>query len=296
MSLRLFNATIFLSISALGIVGNIFILLTYMHKFKEIKKKSTHLIFIHLAFTNIIMLLSKVIPKTLAAYGVENFLEDIGCMVFVYLQRVSRGLSICTSTLLTLVQAITISPRDSVWRKLKLQSAWHILPPLLLFWILNSFISMNLLYHIKNISSLNVSQVTQSDEYCYFVPDNLLMRWAFLTFMVLRDAGFQGIMGVGSGYMVFLLHKHHQRVAYLHTSKILYKISPEMKAAHNVLLLMLCFLFFYCTECVLSLLFNAFLQENSIVINIQEYLRVGYAILSPFILILKDRNLAECWH
>ncbi|KAM4835591.1 putative vomeronasal receptor-like protein 4 [Thomomys bottae] len=296
MSLRFFKGTVFLSMSAFGILGNIFILFTYMHMFKGNKKKSVYLLFIHLAFTNILMLFSKVIPKMLAGFGGENFLEDIGCMVFVYLERVARGLSICTSTLLTLVQAITISPRDSAWKKLKLQSAWHILPPLLLFWILNSFISMNLLYHIKNIKSLNISQSTQSDQYCYFVPDNLLMRWVFLALMVLRDAGFQGIMGVASGYMVFLLHKHHQRVLYLHTSKLLYKTSPEMKAAHDVLFLMLCFLFFYWTECILSLFLYAFLENNSIMENIQEYLRVGYAILSPFILIPKDRNLAECWH
>ncbi|KAM4834940.1 vomeronasal type-1 receptor 3-like [Thomomys bottae] len=258
--------------------------------------KSIHLIFIHLAFTNIIMLLIKGIPKTLAIFGVKNFLEDIGCVIFVYLERVARGLSICTSALLTLVQAITISPRDSVWRKLKLQSAWNILPVLLFFWILNSLIGINLLYHTKNISSLNMSQLTQSGQYCYFLQDNLLMRWIFLTLMVLRDAGFQGIMGVASGYMMFLLHKHHQRVLYLHNTKFLYKTPPEMKAVQSVLLLMSCFLFFYWTECILSLLFNTFLENNSIMKNIQEYLRFGYASLSPFILIPRDRNLAECWH
>ncbi|KAM4834945.1 vomeronasal type-1 receptor 3-like [Thomomys bottae] len=296
MSLSILKGTVFVSISGLGIAGNIFILLNYMHMFKENKKKSTHLMFIHLAFTHIIMLLSKGIPKTLAAYDVKNFLEDIGCVIFVYLERVARGLSICTSTLLTLVQAITISPRDSAWRKLKLQSAWNILPVLLFFWILNSLIGINLLYHMKNINSLNMSHLTQSGQYCYFLQDNLLMRWAFLTLMVLRDAGFQGILGVASGYMVFLLHKHHQRVLYLHTSKLLYKTSPEMKAAHNVLLLMLCFVFFYWTECVLSLPFSFLLENHLIVENIQEFLRVGYASLSPFILIPKDRNLAQCWH
>ncbi|XP_042539898.1 vomeronasal type-1 receptor 3-like [Dipodomys spectabilis] len=295
MSLSFFKGTIFLSISVLGIVGNIFIFFNYMHMFKGTKKKSIHIIFIHLAFTNIIMLLLKVIPKTLAAFGMENFLEDIGCMIFVYLERVTRGLCICTSSLLTLVQAITISPRDSVWRKLKLQSAWHILPLLLFFWIISSLISMNLLYHIKNISSMNTSQISKQDNYCYFVPDNL-MRWSFLALMVLRDAVFQGIMGVASGYMVFLLHKHHQRVLYLQNSNFLYKTSPEMKAAHSVLLLMLCFLFFYWTECILSLPFNSFLENNSMMKNIQEYFRIGYAILSPFMLIPKDSNLTGCWH
>ncbi|XP_042540320.1 vomeronasal type-1 receptor 4-like [Dipodomys spectabilis] len=294
MSLSFFKATIFLSISGLGIVGNTFILLNYMHMFKGSKKKSVHFVFIHLAFTNIIMLLSKVIPTTVAAFAMENFLEDIGCVMSAYLERVTRGLSICTSSLLTLVQAITISPSDSVWRKLKLQSTWHILLPLLFFWILNSLISMNLLFHIKNISSMNISQPSVSDTYCYFVPDNSIIKWIFLIFLVLRDAVFQGIMGVASGYMVFLLHKHHQRVLYLQNSNFLYKTSPEMKAAYSVLLLMLCFLFFYWTECVFSLLLNSFIENNSMMKNIQEFLKVGYVILSPFILISRDRNLAQC--
>ncbi|XP_012891942.1 PREDICTED: putative vomeronasal receptor-like protein 4 [Dipodomys ordii] len=296
MSLRFFKGTFSFFISGLGIAGNTFILLYYMHMFKGSKKKYVHIVFIHLAFTNIIMLLSKVIPTTLAAFGMENFLEDIGCMIFVYLERVTRGLCICTSSLLTLVQAIIISPRGSVWRELKLRSVWHILLPLLFFWILNSLISMNLLFHIKNISSMNISQPSVSDTYCYFVPDNLIIRWIFLILMVLRDAVFQGIMGVASGYMVFLLHKHHQRVLYLQNSNFLYKTSPEMKAAYSVLLLMLCFLFFYWTECILSLFSNAFLENNYMLENIQEYLRVGYAILGPFLLTPKDRNLTECWH
>ncbi|XP_048204227.1 putative vomeronasal receptor-like protein 4 [Perognathus longimembris pacificus] len=294
MSLSFAKGTIFLCSSGVGIVGNIFSFLTYMHMFNGTKKKYIHILFIHLAFTNSIMLLLKVIPKTLASFGVENFLEDVDCMIFIYLERVTRGLSICTTCLLTLVQAITISPRDSVWRKLKLQSARHILCPLLFLWILNSLISMNLLYHIKTISHMNTSQITQNDSYCYFLPGNLIMRWIFLALMVLRDAVFQGIMSVASGYIVFLLCKHHQHVLYLKGSKFLYKTSPEMKAAHSVLLLMLCFLFFYWTECVLSLFIHSFLQNSSMMVNIQEFLRVGYAILSPFILIPKDRNLAQC--
>ncbi|XP_048205253.1 putative vomeronasal receptor-like protein 4 [Perognathus longimembris pacificus] len=294
MSLRFVKGTIFLCLSGVGIVGNIFSFLTYMHMFNSTKKKYIHILFIHLVFTNSITLLLKVIPKTVASFGVENFLEDVGCKIFIYLERVTRGLSICTTCLLTLVQAITISPRDSVWRNLKLQSAKHMLSSLLFFWILNSLISMNLLYHIKNISSMNTSQITQNDSYCYFLPGNLIMRWIFLALMVLRDAVFQGIMAVASGYMVFILHQHHQHVLYLQVSKFAYKTPPEMKAAHNVLLLMLCFLFFYWTECVLSLPFNSFLENNSMKENIEEFLRVGYAILSPFILIPKDRKLAQC--
>ena len=45
----------------------------------------------------------------------------------------------------------------------------------------------------------------------------------FLPFMVLREAVFQGTMGGTRGYMVFLLHKHHQHVLYLLNPKLLYR-------------------------------------------------------------------------
>lgn len=70
------------------------------------------------------------------------------------------------------------------------------------------------------------------------------IKWIFLIHVVLRDAVFQGAMGGASGYMVFLLHKHHQHVLYLQNSKLLYRTPPELRAAQSVLLLMLCFLLF----------------------------------------------------
>jgi vomeronasal1 receptor len=87
------------------------------------EKRPIHLILIHTAFTNILILLAKGLPKTIAAFGLRNFLDDIGCKIIVYLERVARGLSICTSSLLTVVQAIIISPRGSGWRRLRPKSA-----------------------------------------------------------------------------------------------------------------------------------------------------------------------------
>jgi vomeronasal1 receptor len=49
------------------------------------------------------------------------------------------------------------------------------------------------------------------------------MKRMFLPFMVLREAVFQGTMGGTRGYMVFLLHKHHQHVLYLLNPKLLYR-------------------------------------------------------------------------
>uniref|UniRef100_A0A8C6G8S8 Vomeronasal type-1 receptor n=1 Tax=Mus spicilegus TaxID=10103 RepID=A0A8C6G8S8_MUSSI len=287
---------LFPSMTVVGILGNMSVSVNYMFSWwGSPEKKLIHIILIHLAFTNIILLLAKRLPKTKAAFGLRNFLDAIGCKIIVYLERMARGLSICTSSLLTVVQAVIISPRASGWRKLRPKSAWHILPFFSFFWILNASISVNLIHSTTN-TKLNVSQLRGDESDCYFMLPSQKIKWIFLPLMVLRDAVFQGAMGGASGYMVFLLYKHHQHVLYLQNSKLLYRTPPELRAAQSVLLLMLCFVFFYWTDCAFSLIINISLMENSLIINIQEFLTLGYATFSPLVLIHRDGVLTGFWH
>ncbi|KAM5167322.1 putative vomeronasal receptor-like protein 4 [Callospermophilus lateralis] len=296
MVLDLAKGTTFMFLTGLGIAGNTFVLVSYIYVFRGSEKKPIHLILIHLAFTNILMLFTKCTPRTIASFGWRNLLGDIGCKIVVYLERVARGLSISTTSLLTVVQAITISPRASSWGRLQPRSAWHLLPLLLFCWILNSLISMNLPFYIKNISSMNTSEFSESDNYCYFLPENWIIRWIFIALMVLRDAVFQGVMGLASGHMVFLLHKHHQQVLYIQNSKLLYRTPPEVKAAKSVLLLMLCFLFFYWADCFVSLYLFFSLLKDCVSVSAQEFMTLGYAIVSPFLLIHRDGYLVKSCH
>lgn len=279
-----------------GTLGNISVPVNYMFSWwRGPEKKSIHLILIHLAFTNIIILLAKGLPKTMADFGLRNFLDDIGCKILIYLSRVARGVSICTSSLLTVVQAIIISPRASGWRRLRPQSAWHILPFFSFFWILSALIGMNLIHSVTS-TSLNISQFKSEDGYCYFMQESQKTKWIVLPLMVLRDAVFQGAMGGASGYMVLLLHKHHQHVLYLQNSKLLYRTPPELRAAQSVLLLMLCFVLFYWADCAFSLIISVYLVDESVFGNIQKFLALGYATFSPVVLIHRDGLLPDCWH
>ncbi|XP_006998463.1 vomeronasal type-1 receptor 4-like [Peromyscus maniculatus bairdii] len=296
MVLKFIKEIVFLFMTVLGTLGNIFVSVNYMISLLGgPEKKPIHLILIHLGFANIIILLAKGLPKTIAAFGLRNFLDDIGCKILIYLSRMSRGLSICTSSLLTVVQAIIISPRASGWRRLRPKSSWHILPFFSFFWILNSLISVNLIHSITS-TSLNISQLENGDNYCYFSLESQKTKWLVLPLMVLRDAVFQGAMGGASGYMVSLLHKHHQQVLYLQKAKLLYRTPPELRAAQSVLLLMLCFVFFYWTDCAFSLFLSLSLENNSLLVNIQKILALGYATFSPLVLIHRDELLPECWH
>ncbi|XP_077874752.1 putative vomeronasal receptor-like protein 4 [Ictidomys tridecemlineatus] len=293
MTLHIVKGIIFVILIGHGIVGNIFVLVNYMGLFR-ITVKSIHLILIHLAFTNMITLLTKLMQLIIFSFGFRDLIDDIVCKMVLYLSRVARGLSICTTSLLTVVQAITISPRASKWGRLQPRSAWHLLPLLVFLWILNSLISMNLAFYSKNMYRMNTSQFISSFNYCFLQQQTGIIKWIFIVLMVLRDALFQGVMGWASGYLVFLLHKHHQSVLYLQTSKLLYRTPPELKAAKSVLFLMLCFLFFYWADCFMTLYVTFTLETNFLEVSVLELVDLGYAILSPFVLIHRDGHLGEC--
>jgi vomeronasal1 receptor len=107
--------------------------------------------------------------------------------------------------------------------------------------------------------------------------------------MALRDAVFQATVGGASGYKVFL---STSTTSMSSTSKLLYETTPEIKAAQSVLLLMIFFLFFYWTNCFISLYLTFSTFENYfITVNIQEFLTLGYVILSPFLQIHRDGHL-----
>ncbi|XP_004694877.2 PREDICTED: vomeronasal type-1 receptor 2-like [Condylura cristata] len=252
------------------------------------KKKSTYLVLMHLAFTNIIILFCKIISKTTAVFGLRNFLGDLGCQLVVWLEWVALDLSICTSGLLTVVQVSTMSPRGSVWVRFKPGSVWNILPVVPFFWILNSFISMNLFYYLRNSSSLNKSDVDASDSYRAFVAENQVTKWLFLTLMALRDTLLLMLMGAG-----FLQREHHKHVLHLPCSRLLYH-TPEERAAQSVLLLMLCFLLFYWTEGVVTLYLNSYFDNRLMALNVLEILGLGYAAFIPLVLIHRENLTGFC--
>lgn len=81
------------------------------------KNKFIHVILFHLVLK---------IPEAITSLGLRNLLDLAGYNTMCYLQWVAKGLSICTGGLLSRVQAIIISSRDSVWRKFKPRSSWHV--------------------------------------------------------------------------------------------------------------------------------------------------------------------------
>ncbi|KAM5236262.1 olfactory receptor class A-like protein 1 [Ctenodactylus gundi] len=67
-----------------------------------------------MAVANFLVLLFKGIPQMIFIWGIANILGNTGCKLVYYVHRVARGLSLCTTCLLSNFQALTISPRGNV--------------------------------------------------------------------------------------------------------------------------------------------------------------------------------------
>ncbi|XP_051024489.1 putative vomeronasal receptor-like protein 4 [Acomys russatus] len=291
------HTIIFLSLAGPGIVGNILVFVRQLYiSALGAEKKPVDLILTHLAFSNMVIICSTGIRDIATVFCFRNFLGDIGCKAVVYLARMARGLSICTTCLLSVVQALTIRPRTTIWRKLRPQTSWQVLPFLLLFWIVNLLISSNLLCYIKAGSGLNKSVAGTFIGHCCMLPSRHIIKWLFLSLMTLRDAIFQSLMGWSSGSMALYLYKHHQRVLYLHSSRFANNSPPEIRATWSVLMLMTCFLFFYWVDLILSFYTGYTVTHDSISLNIKTFLELGYASFSPYVLINRDVRVPNVLH
>ncbi|XP_069856504.1 vomeronasal type-1 receptor 4-like [Dipodomys merriami] len=233
-----------------GVTGNslLSVLYLYMFLFQRHLKKPIDAIFMHLTVVNILNLTFTMLPDIIACFGIQRFLNDVGCKVVMYFFRVTRGLSICTTSLLSAFQAITISSSHAQWVWLKSKSSVWIFPSFLFFWVINMVIYVPVITAMKAKSNFTLVGHGMSNAYCETrrIEDN--RSWYFISILLFRDLVFVILMITTSFYMVTLLYRHHKIARHLHSPRLASQSAPENKATHTILLLVSCFVFFYCSN------------------------------------------------
>ena len=100
--------------SGLGLLNNMFVLSFYIFIILGHRPKHMDLISCQMTFVHIVMALSGGniwLADILEFLNLEN---DFKCKANFHINRVMRGLSICTTYLLSVFQAVTISPNTSL--------------------------------------------------------------------------------------------------------------------------------------------------------------------------------------
>ncbi|XP_014922006.2 vomeronasal type-1 receptor 4-like [Acinonyx jubatus] len=280
----------------IGFIGNTLLLMLNINTlFQPSSKKPIDLICTHLTLANIMTILSSVIPEIINAFGVRNFLDDIGCKAVLYIYRVTRGVSLCTTSFLSIFQAIIITPSNSRWAWLKPKVSTYLFPAFFSFWIINMLIYVRVI--ITAVGPYNISEVGQvySLTYCSGREPDKLQEAAFLGGMVLRDILCICLMIWTSIYMVNFLFIHRKTVQHVHRTSLCPRPSPETRATHTILALVSCFVFFYWTNTCLTI-YIIYRHNVQSLENITIFLSSCYPAICPFVLIKNNnrRSFLNC--
>ncbi|NP_001240398.1 vomeronasal 1 receptor ornAnaV1R3077 [Ornithorhynchus anatinus] len=281
---------------SIGVCVNIFLLLFYAHVVSATHKLSpSDLVLSQLVLANTIILLTFGVTETLSAWGLKKFLDDAGCKILMYLYRVARGLSICSTCLLSVFQAVTISPGTSRLARIKARLPRCIVLSCLLSWGLNMLIEFDTLMNITFPRNSNSVHIILDLKYCTKVSDNVETTLLIAIVFSLRDLVFVGLMSLASGYMVFILHRHHRRVRHLHAPRRSTRAMPEVRAAKRVVALVALYVLLYGRQTILlSIIMNT--RENSpLLVRSHTALGFTFSAVSPFLIISSDRRMRTFW-
>nr|AEF00829.1 vomeronasal type 1 receptor J2 [Mus musculus domesticus] len=280
----------------LGVIGNSSLLMLYVYTFffKPHFKKLVDSVFMHLTIVNMLTIAFTLIKDIMLSFGVPNFLDDIGCKTVLFSFRVSRGLSICTTSVLSTFQVITITPSNSKWASwLKPRLSTWSFSSLLCSWLINLVIYGYMLDMV--IAKTNKTHVGNgySDGYCQNKHFGNHNSGSFFSLLLTHDLFYVAVMVWASLYMVIFLYRHYKRSQHLHSRSLSSQSSPERKATHNILSLVSCFVLIYCLNNFITL--YGFYTKEKIprLESINAILTTCYPTVCPFFLMKNNKVILQ---
>uniref|UniRef100_A0A8C9QKJ1 Vomeronasal type-1 receptor n=1 Tax=Spermophilus dauricus TaxID=99837 RepID=A0A8C9QKJ1_SPEDA len=279
---------IFLSQTVVGALGNSSLLLHYLvHYLMGFKVRHTDLILQHLIVANLLTLLCKGVPQTVAAFGVKDFLSDVGCQLLFYLHRVGRGVSIGSTCLLSVFQAMKISPENSSCSELKVKAPKYIGFFIYQSWILNLLVNIMIISHMTRERSNNNNTSMKDFGYCSAVHTDKTLQSLYAALVTFPDALCVGLMLWASSSMVLILHRHKQRMKYVHKTSSL-RSSPESRATQTILLLVSTFASFYTLSCIFQICMIIIYNPHWLLVKMGAIVVVSFPTVSPFLLMSRN--------
>ncbi|CAH7401630.1 Vom1r110 [Phodopus roborovskii] len=274
---------IFLSQTTTGILGNFSLFYYYLFCYGECKLKTIDLIHFHIMAANTLIILSKGVPHTMAAFGFKQLLNDFGCRLLLYIVRVGRSVSIGTICLLSVFQAITISHKEFC-KDQKVKAAKYIGCSIALLWVL--YILINLIFFVYPIIKMYSKNMTTKQDFghCSIARRDETNDSLYVALVVCPEIFFSLVMAWSSGSMIVILYRHKKRVQHIRSTCNSSENSPESRATHNILVLVCTFLTFYTLSAILqgcvALLYNL----SWLVVNITHITSLCFPCFGPFIL------------
>uniref|UniRef100_A0A8C3VZZ1 Vomeronasal type-1 receptor n=1 Tax=Catagonus wagneri TaxID=51154 RepID=A0A8C3VZZ1_9CETA len=280
---------IFLLQTTAGLLGNCSLVYHFLFLyFSGGRSRSIDLILKHVTLANLLVLLSRGIPETLAAFGSKPFIDDFGCKLVFYIHRVSRDVSTGTTCILSVFQVIMISPSDSRWAELKGKAPRYIGTSNVFCWILNMM--LNILVPLYTTGKLNNTIMTKNIDngYCYSIVNDKIRETVYVPLLLFHDGFCLLLMVWSSGSMVLILHRHKRQVRYIHSNGQSPKPSPETTATQSILVLVCLFVSSWTLSTIFHTCVTVFNNPSFWLKNTSTLIAACFPAISPYILMRHD--------
>nr|XP_015843221.1 vomeronasal type-1 receptor 4-like [Peromyscus maniculatus bairdii] len=271
--------------SALGILGNISFLIYYLFiYYNEHTLRTVDLILIHVFTANSLIILSTGVPQIMRAFGQKLFFNDVGCKLILYAVRLGRSMSISTTCLLSVFQAITISPSGAYCKDLKIKIPKYVCLSIFLFWIPCMVVNMIFpIYMSAKTNSKNKTQKTDS-EFCFSIGHDKIVHSLYTAFWAFPEVVFSMLIVCSSIFMIVILYGHKKKVQHILSTRISPRISPESRATQTILVLVCTFLAFNTLSSILQGYIVLSHNASWWLMNITVIISISFPTLSPFLI------------
>ncbi|XP_021484733.1 putative vomeronasal receptor-like protein 4 [Meriones unguiculatus] len=273
-----------------GVIANMCLLFLYTFIILGHRLKPTDLMSYQLTFIHIMMILTGGDMWLTDIFESLNIENDFKCKTTFYIHRVMRGLSICLTCLLSVFQAVTISPSNSLLAKFKPKLKEHMIRSFFCIWSFNLSFSSTLIFYVGAYINKNATNQMKITKSCSLFPMNYIIRGLILAVTTSRDVFLVSVMLTTSAYMVIILFRHQRQCKHLHSISHL-RVSPEKRATQNILLLVVFFVIMYWVDFIISSTSILVWMYDPSILTVQKFVMNAYPTITPLLHISSDKRL-----
>ncbi|XP_043937566.1 olfactory receptor class A-like protein 1 [Protopterus annectens] len=236
MELRqILKGVAFLLTTVFGFTGNVVVLMSLSSTaHQQNKMLPADIILTLLTGSNIVLLITVGLPNSLFNLGIKLFYTDLDCKINLYIDRVSRVMTISLTCLLSCLQSVTLACSNPKWIPLKYNMQKYLILIICFLGVLGASSSVNAVLYSVVTTNFTDQKPTAHLGYCFVVYPDWLILQIIGFFIFTRDFIFVILMALASCHILFMLYKHGKQMKGKRSSDRIRETTTEQQVAKMV--------------------------------------------------------------